>query len=460
MTLAAKPPMADLAALTALQARAKLLTGEISAEDLTRACLERVAAREETIQAWAFLDSDHAIKQARAADAWRKSGRPTGPLHGIPVGVKDVFDTRDMPTENGTALDQGRRPIADAAVVAKLREAGAVILGKTVTTELASYAPAKTRNPHASARTPGGSSAGSAAAVAAEMVPLAIGSQTNGSVIRPASFCGVVGLKPSRGLVSRYGGLLQSPPLDSVGVFARTIEDAALAVDAIAGYDPRDAASELAAAPQLLRLATSAPPVTPALAFVRTPVWDRAEEETRAGFAELSEALGGSIQEVALPAEFAEGHAWHRTVMLADMAFHLAGYRDRAPDGLSDTLAALIDEGRAIRAVDYARARAGIALLELGLERLFERFDAFVTPAAPGEAPGLETTGDPAFCTLWTACGVPALTLPLMSGRTGLPIGIQLVGRRNYDGRLLRTARWLERSLLGGPVGIGKGANG
>jgi Asp-tRNA(Asn)/Glu-tRNA(Gln) amidotransferase A subunit family amidase len=180
------------------------------------------------VQAWAYLDTDQAMLQARAVDAWRRSGRPIGALHGIPVGVKDIIDTRDMPTENGTPLDAGRRPAQDAIVVQRLRAAGAVILGKTVTTELAVYTPGKTRNPHDPRRTPGGSSSGSAAAVSAGMAPLALGSQTNGSVIRPASFCGVVGYKPSRGLVPRRGVLTQSPTLDTIGTFSRTLEDAAL----------------------------------------------------------------------------------------------------------------------------------------------------------------------------------------------------------------------------------------
>jgi Asp-tRNA(Asn)/Glu-tRNA(Gln) amidotransferase A subunit family amidase len=439
---------AGFADLSALQARDEIARGAVKAVEVAEAYLQRIAEREPDVQAWAHFDPDYVMRQAEGADRYRATGRPIGPLHGVPVGIKDIIDTRDMPTENGTPFDQGRRPREDAAVVQRLREAGAIILGKTVTTELAVYTPGKTRNPHDPTRTPGGSSSGSAAAVAAYMAPLALGTQTNGSVIRPASFCGVVGFKPSRGLVSRQGVLTQSPPLDQIGTFSRTVEDAALLADAIAGHDERDSATILAAHPGLLLTATSRPPVKPSFALVRSPVWDRAEEEVREGFGELAEALGDRIGEIELPEPFARAHDWHRAIMLADLAKSFARYYDRDPAGLSDRLRGMIEEGQKVRAVDYNRALDGMALLNAGLEKLFERFDAIATPAAPGEAPlGLESTGDPVFSTLWTYCGVPALSLPLLTGSHGMPIGVQLIGRRLHDGRLLRTARWLTEML-------------
>src|SRR5918995_4371157 len=271
-----------LAGLSALAAADLLGAGKISALELTEACLARIAGREPEVQAWAFLDPEHARRQARAADEGRKRGRPLGPLHGIPVGVKDIVDTQDMPTENGTVLHAGRRPSRDASIVSAMRAAGAVILGKTVTTELAVYAPNKTRNPHNPEHTPGGSSSGSAAAVAAGMVPLAIGTQTNGSVIRPASFCGVYGYKPSHGLISRHGILAQSRPLDTVGVMAADLEDLALLAEPLMAYDPADPAMRPRARPGLARVLAEDPPVPPKLAFVRSPVWQHAEEDTRA----------------------------------------------------------------------------------------------------------------------------------------------------------------------------------
>jgi len=439
---------ANLADLTALQARDEIARGALKAVELAEACLERIAEREPGVEAWAHLDSDLVMRQAEAADRFRASGRAIGLLHGVPVGVKDIVDTRDMPTENGTILDEGRRPRADAAVVERLREAGAIILGKTVTTELAVYHPGKTRNPHDASRTPGGSSSGSAASVAAGMAPLAIGTQTNGSVIRPASYCGVVGFKPSRGLISRRGILVQSPTLDSVGTFSRTVEDAALLADAIAGHDPRDRQTVLAARPDLSRTTMSQPPVKPALAFVRSPVWDEAEEDVRAGFTELVETLGGGIEEVELPSPFERAHALHSVVMLADIARSFSRYFEYGRDKLSGRLVGMIEEGRTVLAVDYAAALDWIEVMNAALEKLFERYDALLTPAATGEAPmGLDTTGSPTFCTIWTYCGAPAVTLPLLVGSGGMPVGVQMVGRHMYDGRLLRTARWLTEAL-------------
>ena len=436
--------MSGLADLSAIEARDRMIRGEFSALALAEACLARIAEREPAVEAWAQLDPEAVRARARAVDAWRASGRPVGPLHGLPVGVKDIVDTADMPTENGTVIDQGRRPGRDATIVQRLRAAGAVIMGKTVTTELGSYHPGKTRNPHHPEHTPGGSSSGSAAAVGAGMVPLATGTQTNGSVIRPAAFCGVVGFKPSFGLIPRSGILKQAPPLDTVGVFARSVADAALLVDALAGSDSGDPDSTAAPPPRLLDTAMTEPPVTPALAFVKTPAWQTAEPETHEAFAELCDALKDICREVALPEPFSEAAGAQKTLMLAGIARNYGPYYDRARDRLSPAMRKMIEEGRAVSAIDYLAALDWQKALYAGLEPLFDRYDAIVTPAAPGEAPhGLHSTGNPAFNGLWTFCGVPAVTLPLMQGPRGLPVGVQLVGRRGEDGRLLRTARWL-----------------
>jgi Asp-tRNA(Asn)/Glu-tRNA(Gln) amidotransferase A subunit family amidase len=438
----------ELVGLTALQAAQLMRGGRLSAEELTGACLARIEAREPEVQAWAFLEPEHALRQARAADERRKRGQPLGPLHGLPVGVKDIIDTADMPTENGTVLHAGRRPSEDAAIVRLLRASGAVILGKTVTTELAVYAPSKTRNPLNPAHTPGGSSSGSAAAVASGMVPLAIGTQTNGSVIRPASFCGVYGYKPSHGLIPRTGILAQSRPLDTVGVMARTLEDVALLAEPLMTFDARDPDMRPQARPQLLEVLRQSPPVPPTLAFVRSPIWDQSDEDTRAGFAELVEALGDRVEEFELPAPFAQAIELHRAIMSADIAKSFAREYQRGRDQLSGRLCEIIEFGQAVPAVDYNRALELAPVLNAILSELFMRYDAFLTPAAPGEAPkGLESTGNPIFCTIWTLCGVPALTLPLLTGSSGLPIGVQLVGEKGDDARLLRTARWLVETI-------------
>jgi Asp-tRNA(Asn)/Glu-tRNA(Gln) amidotransferase A subunit family amidase len=432
--------------LSASEAARLIRLGAISSEQLVEACLARVRERDAQVQAWSFLDPDHALDQARSADQWRLSGQPIGPLHGVPIGVKDIFDTADMPTENGCVLHAGRTPARDAAAVAALRGAGAVIMGKTVTTELAAYTAGKTRNPHDSAHTPGGSSSGSAASVAAGMVPLAIGSQTNGSVIRPASFCGVYGFKPTHGLIPRAGALALSRALDHVGVFARTIEDVALLTEQLVGYDERDPDTRPRARMPLVEASAEEPPLPPMFAFVKTPLWDRVDDDAKSAFEELADVLGDRVEELELVGAAAEdAAAWQRVISEAEMAVNLAREWDEGRAQLSAAIRARIESGRAARTFDYLRALAGIPRLNASFTELFEqRYDAILTPAAFGTAPaGLESTGEPAFCTLWTLAGMPAVSVPLMQGANGLPLGVQLVGPRHGDARLLRTARWL-----------------
>ena len=444
--------LTNLHALSASDAARLIREGAISSADLVEACLARVRDVDAEVQAWAFLDPDHALAQARAADEWRLLGRPTGPLHGVPVGVKDIFDTADMPTENGSVLHAGRTPSRDATVIAMLRAAGAVIMGKTVTTEFAFRAPGKTRNPHNAEHTPGGSSSGSAAAVAAGMVPLALGSQTNGSTIRPASFCGVYGFKPTHGLIPRHGMLALSRTLDHVGLFARTVEDLALVGGQLVGYDERDPDTRPRARIPFVEVAAEEPPLPPMFAFVKTPYWERAEEETKAAFAELVEHLGDRVEEVELFLSAAEAWDWHTTIVEAEMAANLEREWDHGRDRLSPSLRARLEHGRQVSALDYQRAVGRIRSIQESFLELFEqRYDAILTPAAPGTAPrGVVSTGDPSFCTLWTLCGMPAVSLPLMQGAKGLPLGVQLVGPRDGDARLLRTARWLAARVAAG----------
>ncbi len=436
--------------MTASEAAAAIRDGRLTSRELIDSCLAGIEAVEGTIGAWAFLDPDHARAQADAADDVHRHGGPHGPLHGVPVGVKDIFDTHDMPTEDGTPLHAGRTPRRDSAAVARLRQAGAVILGKTVTTELATYHPGKTANPHDPKRTPGGSSSGSAAAVAAFMAPLAVGSQTNGSVILPAAFCGVYGFKPSHGVIPRSGVLRLSRTLDHVGVFARSIEDLALAAECMAGFDEDDPDTRPIARPRLVETAMSDPPLPPSLAFAPSPMWDKADAETHEAFGELVDALGERIERLDLPEPFARAIDWHRIIMESDLAVSLAEEYERGGDQLSVKLREMIEGGRRHLAYDYQRAVNAIAQLNNGLDEAFLAYDAFLTPATPGVAPvGLESTGNPIFCTLWTLCGVPAVSLPLLQNQQGLPMGVQLVGARGNDARLLRTARWLANLDLG-----------
>jgi Asp-tRNA(Asn)/Glu-tRNA(Gln) amidotransferase A subunit family amidase len=438
----------SLCALSLTEAAADIRQGRVSAVELVEACLARIDEVDDKVQAWTFLDREHARRQAEAADLHRKHGRALGPLHGVPIGIKDILDTSDMPTELGSPLWAGRTPRHDAAVVARLRQAGAVIMGKTVTTEYATRHPGKTTNPHDAGRTPGGSSSGSAAAVAAHMVPGAVGSQTGGSVIRPAAFCGVVGFKPTHGLIPRSGMLQLSRTLDHVGVFARTVEDVARLAEPLAGFDEEDPDTRPVARPPLTAVAASEPPLPPRLAFVRSPAWEHAEPVTREAFAELVETLGESVAEVELGASFARALDMHRTISEVEIAHNLRRDYEKGGDRFSAGLRERIERGRGHAAVDYVAAVAGIPALNAALDPVFDEFDAIVTPAAPGEAPrGLHSTGDPVFCALWTYLGTPAVTLPLLTSPGGMPLGVQLVGRRDGDARLLRTARWLAGTL-------------
>lgn len=434
----------SLCTLSATEAARLIRAGSVSSEEFVRACLARIAEVDQTIEAWAFLDGEYAVEQARTLDRRRKNGKDLGPLHGVPVGIKDVFDTADMPTENGTSLHAGRRPNEDATTVSLLRQAGAIILGKTVCTELGLVAPGKTRNPHDPARTPGGSSSGSAAAVAAHMVPLATGSQNNGSVIRPASYCGVYGYKPTAGRISRHGVLRQSPSLDQIGVFGRTVEDVALLAQELMAFDPRDAAMHPVARPNLLKTALQDLAAEPRLAFIKTPVWEEAAGATREGLATLLARLGDRVAEASLPSVFEEAHALHRSVMEPELAHNYAAEYSVGRDRLSPTLRQIIERGQSASAVTYLAALERVPHLARALDELLAGYDAVLTPATPGEAPiGLHSTGSPVFCTLWTLCGVPAISVPIVTGADNMPLGVQLVAPRGDDARLLRVARWL-----------------
>jgi Asp-tRNA(Asn)/Glu-tRNA(Gln) amidotransferase A subunit family amidase len=438
---------------SAHQAATDIRRGAATSEELVAACLQQIEIREPEVQAWTFLDPAYASEQARDADRRQAAGLPLGPLHGVPVGLKDIIDTADMPTENGTILHSGRCPSADAALVTALRLAGAIILGKTVTTELATYAPGKTRNPHNPAHTPGGSSSGSAAAVAADMVPLAVGSQTNGSTIRPAAYCGVFGYKPSFGLIPRDGMLRQSPHLDQVGLFARCIEDLALLAEQLIGFSAGDPATRPRARPPLLRTAMEQPADAPCLALVRTPQWEHLAPDTAHGFARLLERLGGRCKEADCPAEALDVQEVQRTLMEAEIAASFAHEYATGRTRLSTSLQGQIERGGKVTALDYQRSLEQIPLINRSFDAIFDRHDAILTPAVAGTAPaGLTSTGNPEFCTLWTFCGMPAVSLPLLTGDNGLPIGVQLVGRHGDDARLLRTANWLLAALGATPI--------
>lgn len=434
----------DPTTLSAVQARDLILEGRLSSEALTTACLTKIEATDDVLKAWAHVDADHALSQAREMDRVRKSGRATGMLHGVPVGLKDIIETKGLPTENGSPVFAGRQPDADACVGERLVEAGAVVLGKTKTTEFAFMHPTDTTNPHDASRTPGGSSSGSAAAVAAGQVPLAIGTQTGGSVIRPASFCGIYGIKPTRGHIARTGVLRTSVSLDTLGTFGRTLEDAALLVDAISSYDPADPLSMPRPRAKLAAGVSEDPPVPPAIAWFDMPHHDRLDADARAGMEAVIEALGARVERFDVAPTLGDLVATQELIHEYEFAQHMAEVIDTAPELLSDTVKPAIERARATSQAQYEDALAVKSSAEDFFAKHFEDFDAILSPSATGEAPGITTgTGDPAFCKVWTLCGLPCVTMPILVGESGLPIGVQLVGGPEEDYRLMRTANWM-----------------
>lgn len=425
--------MTALHELTAAAAAKAIADGEITSEALTAACLDQIAARDSELLAWAHVDADAALAEARARDG----DPPRGALHGVPVGFKDVIETFDMPTAYGSAIYPGHRPVADAACVALVRAAGGVVLGKTVTTEFAFVNPAETRNPHNHDFSPGGSSSGSAAAVADHMVPLALGTQTGSSTIRPASFCGVAGYKPTIGHFSYAGVKLLARSLDTLGAMARSVGDFAL----------------------LRATLTEAPAVVdalnrpPRLGLCRTPWWDRADDATHAAVESAAQAFvdaGAQVEELVLPDAFAGLEPANKTIMMYEGRRALAHEYNQHEDLLSDRLKKQMATGAV---TDYATYLDSIACAQhcrAALPEAMEGFDALITPAAPGEAPrGRETTGDATFNRPWTTMGTPCVTLPHYTGPQGLPVGVQLAGRFAEDDALLSVAGWAEDVLAG-----------
>ena len=434
--------------LTATEAVQAIASGRLSSVDLVKSCLAQIADTDASIKAWAYLDPESALAQAAECDRIRKAGLGTGPLHGLPVGLKDVIDTRDMPTQRGTDIFKDRQPDKDARLVERLRESGAVIMGKTVTTELAFVHANDTRNPHNPEHSPGGSSSGSAAAVAACHVPLAVGTQTNGSVIRPASFCGTFGFKPTRGVISRAGVLKTSDSLDQVGCFGRSLEDVALLTDALAGYDQADSCSFARPRPQMRAGAQAEAPVAPDLVWFNLPFNDRLSPDAHEGMEAVLDVLGPRITRMAAADTLANLVAVQARIHEYEICQHQAAVFDANFEDLSSELQLIVARGRKISEAEYTDALAVKASAQTFFDELFVEFDAIIAPCAAGEAPKFGSgTGDPIFCTLWTLAGLPCVSLPLLVGDNNLPIGVQLIGPIEKDDRLLRTARWLQLHL-------------
>ena len=418
--------------LSATEAVARIAAGSLTAERLVRDCLDRIAEREPVVKAWAHLDPGLAIAQARAADAMSR-----GLLRGVPVGVKDIIDTHDMPTGHNSPIFAGKVPFVDAACVALCRTENAVILGKTVTTEFANRHPGPTTNPHNPGHTPGGSSSGSAAAVADGHVPLAFGTQTGGSVIRPAAYCGVIGYKPTFGDFSRVGIKMQSHSLDTPGLMARTLDDIALFRAVVLKLPPVPIDRAIA---------------RPRIGFCRTPIWGDASGDTQKLLEDAAGRLadkGAAVVDVAFDRAYDDILDDHAAISSWEAARNYADERLRNPDKVSrDLMDGSLKRGLEIDLTRYVAAQRKATAFKAHVDTLFDRVDALLCPSAPGEAPvGVEYTGDPRFNSIWTLAGTPCVTLPAGTGRAGLPLGIQLVGLRHEDDRLLSTAAWVAAHL-------------
>ncbi len=426
--------------LTATDVAKKIAAGETTCEAVVRSCIDRVAARDAVVKAWVNFDPELALAQARALDA----GPRRGPLHGVPVGVKDIIDTFDMPTEMGSPIYRGHRPLADAACVALLRRAGAVILGKTATCEFAGMAPAETTNPHNPGHTPGGSSSGSGAAVADHMVPAALGTQTGGSVLRPSSFCGIFGYKPTYNTFNKAGVKPAAESIDTLGWLARSIDDIVL-LSALLRMQT----------PEPLRKPRSAPRI----GLYRTEIWDTAQSETKAAVEGAAEALrkaGAKVRDVDLP----EAFVGLRLIARETINFHertacMAYEWDHHRDQLSLQMRRYIEHGQKISRQDYVDGWRRVEDCRALLPKAFRGLDILLVPCVQGEAPkGLSSTGDGSMQAIWTALHTPTITLPTHRGPNNLPVGIQLVARRYDDDRLLACARWVwER--IGSPGMVG-----
>ncbi|MFY9837810.1 MAG: amidase [Xanthobacteraceae bacterium] len=426
--------------LSATEIAANIAAGEVTCESVARDCLDRIAARDDTVKAWVNFDVDLALAQARALDRERRRG----PLHGVPIGVKDIIDTFDMPTEMGSPIYRGYRPPADAACVALLRRAGAVILGKTATCELAGMAPSATTNPHNATYTPGGSSSGSAAAVADDMVPAALGTQTGGSVLRPSSFCGVFGYKPTYNSFNKAGVKPAAESIDTIGWIARSIDDIELLTAVLRMQEPQP--------PGVLKAA-------PRVGLCRTENWNTAQPETKAAVEDAATALGkagATVRDIDLPEAFAGLHALARgTINHFERAACMAFEWDHHREALSPQMRRYIENGLKTSRADYVAAWRRVEECRALLPKVFEGIDVLLAPCVPGEAPkGLAFTGDPSMQAMWTALHTPSMTLPTHRGSNNLPVGIQLIAQRYDDDRLLACGRWIW-SRIGAPEMIG-----
>jgi|TARA_B100001093_G_scaffold423895_1_gene416936 Asp-tRNA(Asn)/Glu-tRNA(Gln) amidotransferase A subunit family amidase len=439
--------MSDIFSLSANELVVQLREGEISSVEVCSQYIERIGKFEKDVKAWSHFNKKLLLEKAVEADEHRISGKPLGLLHGLPIAVKDIIGTLDMPTECGTTIRKKMNTSQDSEVVNLLKVAGAIIMGKTETTELAYFHPGKTTNPHDYKRTPGGSSSGSAAAVAAHMAPLSIGSQTNGSTIRPASYCGVVGYKPSYGLISRYGILKQSDKLDQVGIFGKSVEDVALLAKVLIKKDLFDPSTIHYSAESMMDVCRKGPIFDPKFIFYKTKNWKNVDKESQKSFEIFIKTFKKNIEVFDTPSYFDDIPKYHKIIHETDMANNFQLYFKKYKKKLSKEMVSAIERGLKNSAIEYAEAIDFMKRSYDSYKEVFEDYHGILTPASSGVAPkGLGNTGSPEFSTVWTYLGLPSISLPLLTGKNNLPLGIQLIGDKHDDLRFLGVASWVEKN--------------
>ena len=437
--------MIEVSSLSAYELSLKLKSGEISSIDLCKSYIDRIKKFEKDVKAWQFFDEKLLLEKAEEADDYRKSGKPLGPLHGMPIAIKDIIGTYDMPTECGTVFRKKKSSSQDSEIVNLLKNAGAIVMGKTVTCELAYIHPSKTRNPHDYSRTPGGSSSGSAAVVASYMSHLSIGSQTGGSVIRPASYCGVVGYKPSYGLISRSGVLKVSDKLDTIGVFGRSVKDVAFLAKSLIRKDLYDASTIYFSSDRMLDVCEEKLEFDPKFIFYKTKNWKNINKKSQEAFDFLIKSFKKNIEIYDEPSYFKEIPKYHQIIHEVDMANNFQVYYDKDKSKLSKEMNDAISRGLKYSAKDYSDAIDFMKQSYESYKEVFEDYYGILTPSSNGVADkGLGSTGSADFQKIWTYLGLPAISLPLLTGENDLPLGLQLVGNKFDDLRFLGTAKWLE----------------
>ena len=438
--------MIDIFTLKAEELALKIKEAQLTSVEICEKYIERINKFEKDVKAWAHFDKKLLLEKAAEADEYRRSGKPLGPLHGVPVAVKDIVGTLDMPTECGTVIRKGKSYSQNAEIVDLLLAAGAIVMGKTATAELAYLGPPKTTNPHDHSRTPGGSSSGSAAAVASFMAPLSIGSQTGGSIIRPASYCGVVGYKPTYGLISRNGVLKTSEKLDHMGVFGRSVEDVALLSKVLIKKDNFDPATVYYSAENMLVETKKGPLFEPKFIFYKTDYWKNIEKKSREAFEYFIKSFKKNIEVFDNPSYFKDIHKYHQIMYETDLANNFGLYYKKYKKKLSKPMQDAIVKGNKHSAKEYAEALDFMKRSYESYEEVFEDYHGVLSPASPGVAPkSLKTTGSAEFNKVWSYLGTPCISLPLLQGDANMPLGVQLTGAKYDDHRFLGIANWLEK---------------